>query len=97
LRADKIFLGVRGIHPSHGILADDFKELEKLRSFVKAAERVIVLADHTKFSQTGPAVLCPAKDIDTIITDKQAPQNLLDDFLAIGVEVRVCEDAASPG
>ncbi len=93
LTAEKLFLGVRGVHPKHGIMADDFSELEKLRKCISCAKKVIILADNTKLKQTAPAVLCKAQEVDVIITDSKADEKVVQEFIALGVEVKVCTDS----
>lgn len=69
LRASKLFIGVRSIHPHHGLTNVDLAETEVDRQIVSTAETVIVLADHTKFDARAPAFLCDIEDVQTIITD----------------------------
>lgn len=88
LRANKLFMGVRGIHPVYGVMADDLREIETVRSFTEASEEVVVLADHSKFECISPVIQCATSEIDILITDDQAPKDLLKDFSEKGIDVR---------
>lgn len=77
LHADKLFFGVRAIHQQHGLMLDDPNELEIYRSLMNAAEQNIVLADHSKFTQTGTIVLSPIDNVHKIITDDKIPQTFV--------------------
>jgi DeoR/GlpR family transcriptional regulator of sugar metabolism len=73
LHAQKLFLGVRALNPHHGLMLDDINELDIYRSFMNAAKEKIVVADNSKFDQTGTIVLASVSQIDTVITDDKTP------------------------
>jgi DeoR family fructose operon transcriptional repressor len=90
LRAEKLFTGALGIDPNHGIMADDFNEVSVTRSFIDASDQVIVLADHTKFNQVAPMILCSVDEIDCILTDGDTPENIILYFRELDIEVISC-------
>jgi len=49
---------------------------------------VIVAADSSKFRQTALAVVCAATDVDVIITDTDAPPDVVGSLRAAGLEVQ---------
>lgn len=68
------FLGVSGISPKYGISMSDEPESAVGRAFIAVADRVVVIADHSKIGTTTFARLCPLREIDLLITDgKIAP------------------------
>jgi len=54
---------------------------------LKRADKLIVLADSSKFVSRGSLVVCPLSRIDTLITDSGAPGAALD--MLRGQDVRV--------
>jgi len=56
---------------------------------LKRAERLIVLADSSKFAAKGSLVVCPLDRIDTLITDEDAPSEALAMLEAAGVKTIV--------
>ena len=65
----KLFFGVDGIDPEHGITTSTIDEAKLTRKMMKAASRNIVLADSSKFGQRGFGRICSLADVDAILTD----------------------------
>jgi DeoR/GlpR family transcriptional regulator of sugar metabolism len=74
-----------GLTNSHGLLIDI--QLAMMR----AAPRVIVCLDHTKFGRRSVSPLCGLESIHTIVTDAQAPAELVEQLKARGIEVVVAQ------
>ncbi len=53
------------------------------------ARMTVVLADATKISRVALAQVCSLSEIDVLITDRRAPEDVLDQIRALGCEV-VC-------
>jgi DeoR family transcriptional regulator, aga operon transcriptional repressor len=66
---DRLFLGVTGMDPERGATMIEPEEAAVLRVMVRQAREVIVVADSSKVGMASPAVICPARDIDVLITD----------------------------
>jgi DeoR family transcriptional regulator, ulaG and ulaABCDEF operon transcriptional repressor len=56
---------------------------------LKRADRLVVLADSSKFAAKGSLVVCPLNRIDTLITDDNAPPEALAMLEAAGVRTVV--------
>lgn len=67
----KLFIGVDGIDFDYGLTTTDMREAHLNREMIKAAQRVIVLADSSKFGKRGFAKICGLEDVDMIITDSR--------------------------
>jgi DeoR/GlpR family transcriptional regulator of sugar metabolism len=76
-------IALEGISNSHGLLIDI------QRAMINAAQRVIFCIDHTKFGRQSVLSLCGLDVIDTIVTDSQAPTELVEQLRAKGIEVIV--------
>jgi DeoR/GlpR family transcriptional regulator of sugar metabolism len=69
LHLDLLFLGVHGMDPMAGFSTPNLLEAEVNRAFVTTARRTIVVADHTKWLETGLATTAPLSAADVLITD----------------------------
>ena len=73
---DKAFIGVAGINEDG--LTDFIMEEARFRSqVIKNANKVIALADYSKFGVRAMCKVCDVKDIDVLITDEKAPIEIL--------------------
>ncbi|WP_166238651.1 DeoR/GlpR family DNA-binding transcription regulator [Paenibacillus turpanensis] len=68
---DKAFISCRGIHPERGI--SDSNELQGRikQQMIAIADRVILLADFSKFGVQAFAQVADWEQIDTVVTDEQ--------------------------
>ncbi len=84
---DRLFLGVTGIDPERGATMIEPEEAAVLRVMVRQAREVIVVADSSKVGMVSPAVICPLRDIDVLITDDGISDEAARTFAANGVRV----------
>ena len=59
LHLDLLFLGVHGMSERAGYTTPNLMEAEINRALVDAAERLVVLADHTKWGTVGISSIVP--------------------------------------
>ncbi|MFE9249170.1 DeoR/GlpR family DNA-binding transcription regulator [Streptomyces sp. NPDC007088] len=74
LHFDLLFLGVHGIAPQAGLSTPNLAEAETNRRLVRAARRVVVVADHTKWGTVGLSSFAPLDAVDTLVTDEGLSQ-----------------------
>jgi DeoR/GlpR family transcriptional regulator of sugar metabolism len=74
---------LEGLTNSHGLLIDI--QLAMMR----AAARVIMCLDHTKFGRRSVLPLCDLEPIDVIVTDSGAPAEMVEQLRQRGIEVIV--------
>ena len=67
---DRVFVGVCGIDPKHGATTIQAEEALVFRAMCRQAKQVIVVADSSKVGMTSPSVICPASEIDILVTDE---------------------------
>ncbi len=72
VRADKVFMGTRGVSLEHGLTNEYLQETLTDRLILKIGRQVIILADHTKINRVSTALLAPLSSIHTFITDSGA-------------------------
>ena len=84
---DYAILGVNTVDPRFGAATHDEGEAGANRAMAERAEKVIVVADSTKLGRRAFAQVCDVSAITVLITDKNAPEELVERFTAQGVEV----------
>jgi len=82
-------LSLEGISNSHGLLIDIQKRM------IEAAQRVIFCIDHTKFGRKSMLPLCDLACVDTIVTDSEAPGDLIEQLRSQDIEVIVAPGPAA--
>jgi DeoR/GlpR family transcriptional regulator of sugar metabolism len=70
LHLDMLFLGVHGMSERAGYTTPNLMEAEVNRALIDAAERLVVLADHTKWGTVGISSIVPLDRADVLITDE---------------------------
>ncbi len=65
----KLFVGIDGLDFDFGFSTTDLREADLNRVMMRASQRVIVLADSSKFGRRGFAKIGNIDEIDMIITD----------------------------
>lgn len=94
VRADVAVMSCGGITPevimnSHGLLIDI------QRAMMRAARRVILCADHTKFGRQSISQLCGIEGIDTLVSDSAPPTDILASLERAGVRVIVASESGT--
>lgn len=69
LHVDVLLLGVHGMHDRAGLTTPNLLEGETDRALARAASRLVVVADHTKWGVVGLARIAPLDDVDVLVTD----------------------------
>jgi len=92
LRVDKAFIGVGGISLKDGLTEYNLDDALVKRALIASAERVIVVADGSKFGRTTFAQIVPLSEIDTVVTDRSADQRTVAGLEAMGIHVVIAED-----
>ena len=87
ISVNTLFLGVDALSATVGASAHNEDEAATNAALVKHAARVVVVADSTKFTRTAFARICPAQDINLLITDSGADPAVVRDFEEAGIEV----------
>lgn len=68
--ADVLIMGIRGISAA-GISDSNSLIVESLRAMIKAARKVVIVADHSKFGRDAMIHVASLSDIDQIVTDNE--------------------------
>ena len=74
LHLDLLFLGVHGMSERAGYTTPNLMEADVNRALVEAAERLVVLADHTKWGTVGISSMARLDEAHVLITDTGLPE-----------------------
>lgn len=69
LHVDVLFMGVHGMSEDAGFTTPNLLEAETNQAFIAAAERFVVVADHTKWGVRGLSRIAPLGEASVLITD----------------------------
>lgn len=86
---DTYVMGIAGVDPARGVSEYHREEGSVKRAAVKAADRVIVVADETKLGRVQLVSVSPLSSVTAIVTDGPADHAALVGARSLGVEV-VC-------
>ncbi|MCB8881374.1 DeoR/GlpR transcriptional regulator [Acidisoma cellulosilytica] len=89
LSFDTLFLTVGGIDPQSGLTEYNLDDAGIKRAACASARRRIAVADGSKIGKTAFVKICAIDDLDILITDSTAPDDVLNHFRQAGVEVIV--------
>lgn len=89
VRADQVFIGIRAINLEHGLTNEYLPETQTDRAILKAGQRLVVLADHTKFGRAATVLLSPLASIHTLVTDDETDPGFLAELKSQGIQVLV--------
>ncbi len=83
----KAFVGAVGLNLETGLSDAMEEEAQIKRSMVAAAHEVYALVDHTKWGRVASASFCRTDRITGVITDSEAPPELVEQLVAMGIDV----------
>src|SRR4030095_15980260 len=87
VRADKVFMGTRGVSLEHGLTNDYLQETLTDRAIIKSGREVIIVADHTKVNRVSTVLLAPLNSIHTFVTDSGVDKKFVQAFKQRGIKV----------
>lgn len=68
--ADKFFMSCKGVSLDKDVTESNEFEAELKKRMIESAQRIVLLADHTKLDKVSFATICSLKDINIFITDE---------------------------
>lgn len=82
-----LFLGIDGIDLNFGISTSNAAEAQLNRTMINQADKVVVLADHTKINKKGFGKIADLSEVDLLITNEPVDRNFIKSIKEKGVEV----------
>jgi DeoR family fructose operon transcriptional repressor len=87
INADCVFLATNGFSPEYGLTTANMLEVEVKRKIVQRAEKVILLADSSKYGKRQSLTVIPMDSVDMVITDRALGDADAVRLEEIGIEV----------
>ncbi len=87
----KAFLGAWGISFENGLTDNHLLEIDLKKKVIEKVKEIIVLADGSKFYQSGLASYASMTRVSKIITDESAPISELKKIENLGIEVVIAK------
>ncbi|MDT0426170.1 MULTISPECIES: DeoR/GlpR family DNA-binding transcription regulator [Streptomyces] len=88
LALDCAVLGVDAFHPRFGAATHDESEAGVGRSLAECADTVVVVADAAELGRRAFAQVCETAAVSILVTDREAPDEAVEEFTALGIDVR---------
>ncbi len=88
-KVDIGIIGISGIDLDGTLLDFDFREVYVARTIIENSRKVYLVTDHTKFGRNAMVKLGSITEIDTLITDKKPPKQLMEVISSNGINLVV--------
>lgn len=88
LRFDTCVIGPCGIDAQAGVTTHHLAESVVKRAAITASQRVIVVADSSKLGRVAFGHVCDLAEVDIVVTDAEADEQIVVELVAAGVDVR---------
>lgn len=85
--ANKAILGASGITIKNGITSPDEMKAGLKKAMIQNSSELIIVADHTKLTRISLIPICTLEKVNTLITDSQAPVEIVEIIRGLGVKV----------
>jgi DeoR/GlpR family transcriptional regulator of sugar metabolism len=85
--SDLAFLGITSISLDHGLTEINYFEADMKSLIIKQSQRVVLLADSSKFEKVSPISVAPLAEIDVIISDELLSPRLVEAYQHSGPEL----------
>ncbi len=85
----KVFLGIQAIEPELGLTDTSIEIAHVKQAMIRAARRVILLVDSSKWRRVAFVKVAPLSAIHTVVTDSDLPDDARAAFEHMGVELIV--------
>jgi DeoR/GlpR family transcriptional regulator of sugar metabolism len=92
LRADRVVIGIHGIHLESGLTNDFLPEAMSDRAIVRFSQSVMILADSTKFGKVKPSFVAELSVVSEIVTDEGAPLDFVAELNRRGIHVTIAHN-----
>jgi DeoR/GlpR family transcriptional regulator of sugar metabolism len=87
VQVDWLFLGTSGVRPDGRVMDSTMIEVPVKRAMIRAADKVVLLADATKFPGHGVAKVCEPAELSVVVTESGADEGTRAQLVEAGVQV----------
>jgi len=88
---DKAFIGIGGISLENGLTEYNIEDSEIKKVLLQNSLQKIIVADSSKFGVTTFNTVAPLEAVDTIVTDSEAPQEIVEAIQGLGIHVLIAQ------
>ncbi|WP_027093921.1 DeoR/GlpR family DNA-binding transcription regulator [Cohnella thermotolerans] len=92
IHVDKLFLATNGIDPAGGLTTPNLIEAATKRCMIQAAEKVILLCDHSKFGKVAFAKFADLTEIHHCVIDEGLPADAAAELESEGIQVTLAKE-----
>ncbi|MDE9367102.1 DeoR/GlpR family DNA-binding transcription regulator [Luteipulveratus sp. YIM 133132] len=71
MHVETLILGVHGIDIAAGLTTPNLQEAQTNRALIKCAQKIVVVADHSKWGVVGLQTIATLDQVDTLVTDAE--------------------------
>ena len=89
--ANKLIMGVGGVSLQSGYTDYHINEANTRRCMIERTDKVIAVADYSKFGVTAMNYVCPLNRVEKIVTDWSVSKEIIHDFRENGVDMIVAD------
>ncbi len=89
IRGKTLFLSASGMTLEGGVTDPNLLEIQVKRAMAASVDHVVLMLDSSKFGQRSLSLLLPLSQIQTIITDSNAPSADVSSLRDMGIDVRI--------
>ncbi|MEN6412919.1 MAG: DeoR/GlpR family DNA-binding transcription regulator [Veillonellales bacterium] len=86
-RCNTAFMSCQSITPENGAMNDNLLAMGIKRALINISQKIVIVADHSKFEKMSLATVVPTKKIDVLITDEKTSDTTLQSYRDLGIEV----------
>ncbi len=87
MRLDMAFIGFDAVDVRSGCYITNTDEVALKRCMIEAADQVVVVCDHTKFSGSAFVSVCSLSQVDIVVTDRELDPAIVRELEKRGVQV----------
>ena len=87
IKVDTAFLSADSVSPDSGCMVTNMDELTVKQNMMRAADRVILLCDHSKIGKKSFSMVCDISEIDLLITGREVDAALAESIREADCEV----------
>jgi DeoR/GlpR family transcriptional regulator of sugar metabolism len=87
IKADICFVGTNAIDAEHGITDNDWEVVQLKKAMIDSCKKVVCLAIAEKVNTVQPIQVCRITEIDTLITELNPEDPILQPYVNAGIEV----------
>ena len=87
VKADICFLGTNAIDNKQGITDNDWEVVQLKKAMIDSSKKVVCLCIAEKVNTVQPIQVCPLNEIDTLVTELDPADPVLQAYVDAGIEV----------